>query len=52
MLSKRQRQGKRGNILLAMPPARASMAFEFHSAKFENGCRQPGIAAGVSPWYG
>jgi hypothetical protein len=41
MLSKRQRQGKRGNILLAMPPARASMAFEFHPAKFEDGYRQP-----------
>jgi hypothetical protein len=35
MVSKRRRQGKRGNILLAMPPARPSMAFEFHPAKFE-----------------
>jgi hypothetical protein len=52
MLSKRQRQGKRGNILLAMPPARASMAFEFHPAKFENGYRQARIAAGGSLWYG
>jgi hypothetical protein len=35
MVSKRRRQGKRGNILLAMLPARFSMAFEFHPAKFE-----------------
>jgi hypothetical protein len=35
MVSKRRGQGKRGNILLAMLPARASMAFEFHPAKFE-----------------
>jgi hypothetical protein len=32
MVSKRRRQGKRGNILLAMPQARSSMAFEFHPA--------------------
>jgi len=29
MLSKRRRQGKRGNIRLAMPPARSSIAFDF-----------------------
>jgi hypothetical protein len=37
MVSKRRRQGKRGNILLAMPSALTSMAFEFHPAKFEHG---------------
>jgi len=52
MLSKRRRQGKRGNILLAMLPARSSMAFEFHPGKFENGCRQARIAAGVRRRYG
>jgi len=52
MLSKRRRQGKRGNILLAMPPARCSMAFEFHPAKFENCCLQARIAAGVHRRYG
>jgi len=41
MLSKRRRQGKRGNILLAMLQARPSMAFEFHPAKFENCVRRP-----------
>jgi len=29
MLSKRRRQGKRGNLLLAMPQARSSMAWNF-----------------------
>jgi hypothetical protein len=52
MLSKRQRQGKRGNILLAMLSARPSMAFEFHPAQFENGCRQARVAAGGSLRYG
>jgi hypothetical protein len=47
MLSKRRRQGKRGNILLAMLPARSSMAFEFHPAKFENGLWQARIPAGA-----
>jgi hypothetical protein len=32
MVSKRRRQGKRGNILLAMLQARFSTAFEFHPA--------------------
>jgi len=32
MVSKRRRQGKRGNILLAMLPARSSMAFEFQNS--------------------
>jgi hypothetical protein len=34
MLSKQQRQGKRGNILLAMPLARVLERSEFHPAKF------------------
>jgi hypothetical protein len=29
MLSKQRRQGKRGNILLAMPQARSSIAWNF-----------------------
>jgi hypothetical protein len=41
MVSKRRRQGKRGNILLAMPQARSSMAFEFHPVKFENVLGRP-----------
>jgi len=48
MLSKRQRQGKRGNILLAMPLARASMAFEFHPAKFQSGRRRPAGAGDMA----
>jgi hypothetical protein len=41
MVSKRRRQGKRGNILLAMPQARFSIAFEFHPAKFGNCVGRP-----------
>jgi hypothetical protein len=51
MVSKRRRQGKRGNILLAMPLARPSMAFEFHPAKFENP-RQARIPVGARRRYG
>jgi hypothetical protein len=51
MVSKRRRQGKRGNILLAMPQARSSTAFEFHAAKFE--CfGGAGIPAGARRRYG
>jgi hypothetical protein len=47
MVSKRRRQGKRGNILLAMLPARSSRAREFHSAKFEHAFGEAGIPAGA-----
>jgi hypothetical protein len=33
MLAKQRGQGKRGNILLAMPQARFSMACRFHAAE-------------------
>jgi hypothetical protein len=47
MVSKRRRQGKRGNILLAMPQARFSRAFEFHPAKFEHAYGGASIPAGA-----
>jgi hypothetical protein len=49
MVSKRRRQGKRGNILLAMPQARFSRTFEFHPAKIRTCLRRgqhPGRRAG------
>jgi hypothetical protein len=49
MLSKRQRQGKRGNILLAMPPARSSMAFILQDSKMAFG--RP-ASSPASLWYG
>jgi len=52
MLSKRRRQGKRGNILLAMPLARPSMAFEFHPAKFEDCLWLARIPTGARRRYG
>jgi hypothetical protein len=52
MLSKRWRQGKRGNILLAMPQARSSMARNFIQQNSRNafGGRYPGpaVAAGMA----
>jgi len=47
MLSKRQRQGKRGNILLAMPPARSSMPRNFilQNLKITFGGPHPGWRA-------
>jgi hypothetical protein len=52
MLSKRRRQGKRGNILLAMSQARPSMARNFILQNSRNafGGRYPGpaVAAGMA----
>jgi hypothetical protein len=44
MVSKRWRQGKRGNILLAMPQARSSMARNFilQNSKITFGGPHPG----------
>jgi hypothetical protein len=52
MLSKQRRQGKRGNILLAMPQARFSMDQNFTRQNLRNafGGRYPGpaVAAGMA----
>jgi hypothetical protein len=52
MVSKRRRQGKRGNILLAMPQARFSMDQNFTRQNLRNafGGRYPGpaVAAGMA----
>jgi hypothetical protein len=50
MLSKQQRQGKRGNILLAMR-RQAPTAFEFHPAKFRERIRpvsRPAAGGGMA----
>jgi hypothetical protein len=48
MLSKRQRQGKRGKILLAMPQARSSTARNFilQNSRIAFGGRYPGRCSG------
>jgi hypothetical protein len=51
MVSKRRRQGKRGNILLAMSSAQVLEGLEFHPAKFEDAFGEAGIPAGAGRRY-
>jgi len=52
MLSKRRRQGKRGNILLAMPPARSSMARNFIPQNSKMAVGKARIPAGARRRHG